>query len=310
MKLTKATNPIIFLSLITVMAIFNVSCGDAFKPKWEYLVDNPLNYDITIKIDEKEYLIPAQTTVPVEITQGRHTLTYNGSSAKFVTKVNSNTSVTIMNPTLSNYMLHSYIFERENARNKNTSRLYDQNSYEYDSDFGVVKLPVQVINSLFVDRTHTYWSFGLDEDATSAVRSTSPSKQVIYKKLFRDADYFREFAGELPPSIVFPVNRWKLSDQPAYVFPVELLMCDCEAANEAIRQLGKKCDDVIANSNDIFQDVAQLANHALTDVFSEMNEKCSAQYNPGRNDSEYKKTFEALGRTMKYMTDASTFIVK
>jgi len=310
MKLTKAAFPLIFISFIIVIAVLHASCGDNLKPKWEYLVDNPLNYDITIKIDEKEYVIPAKTTVPVEVTQGKHTVTYNGSTAKFVTKVNNSTSVTIMNPTLSNYMLHAYIFVCENARSKNTSRLYEQNSYEYDSDFGVVKLPVQVVNSLFIDRTHSYWSFGLDEDTTSAVRSTNPSKQVIYKKLFREDDYFREFAGELPPGIVFPVNPWKLSDQPAYVFPVELLMCDCEAANEAIRQLGKKCDDVIANSDDLFQDVEQLAHHALTDVFSEMNEKCSSQYNPGRNDSEYQKTFEALGQTMKYMTDASTFIVK
>lgn len=264
------------LLLIVLPALLSAACGDAPVPTWEYLADNPLDRAIAIKIDDREYVIPASGTLPIEVAQGRHTLTYNGSSAKFVTKVNGEKTATILNPTLSNYVLHGYSLAGKEAKRADTA-----------------EWPAEVIHSLFIDRAHSYWSFGLDEDADLASRCGGPSQHVVYKKLFRAADYRKAFAGELPATLVFPENNGTLSNQPAYAFPVEWLLGDCEETNEALKELGRKCDDAIARSDHLARDVEQLAHVALARAY------------PGSDE-----TFEKLSQVMKYMTDASTFIVK
>ncbi|MCD7900460.1 MAG: hypothetical protein LUH22_11470 [Bacteroides sp.] len=304
------TKTILYHFLFATLIFLNVSCGDSFKPSWEYQVDNPLDTEIAIQIDGKEYKIPARTTQPIPITQGKHTLTYNGSSVNFVTKVNSNKSVTIMNPTLSNYMLHGYFYINEKAKNKDIQYIYDQNSYEYTSDGGLIKLPVRVLNTLFIDRAHTSWTFGLDEEVKDALNTRSPSKKMVFHKLYRESDYLKELAEELPAGVVFPLNTRKLSEQTPYTFPTESFLTDCEEANACIKEMEDRWNKMIANPSDIFQDVAQLSFYALSEGRSKMMQACSTQFNPGKDDKEFQDMLKRLSKEMTYLTDASSFIVK
>ena len=48
--------------IIAMSIILFTSCIDNLGPGWEYQVDNPLDKEIVIKIDKKEYTIPAQTS--------------------------------------------------------------------------------------------------------------------------------------------------------------------------------------------------------------------------------------------------------
>ncbi|NDV57295.1 hypothetical protein D0T85_04130 [Bacteroides sp. 519] len=215
-----------------------------------------------------------------------------------------------MNPTLSTYMLHANFYISEKARNNNIDHIYEENSYEYNSDEGVVKLPVKILNTLFIDRTHSHWAFGLDEEAKETVGTRSGSQKIVYHKIYRAADYYKEFADELPAGVVFAVNTKKLSEQPPYKFPVESLQSDCDVANAAIKELADKCDGIIANPENIFQDIALLAHYALTETRTKMNEGCSAQFNPGRDDKEFKEVLKKMNDEMTYLTNATTFIVK
>lgn len=301
-----------FRLLAALLVLFSTSCLDSLKPGWKYLVDNPLDTDIVIQIDQKEYTIPARTTQPISISQGRHTLTYNGSSVDFVTKVNSNKSVTIMNPTLSNYMLHANFYIQRNARNKDIAAVYDENSYEYQSDSGLVKLPVRVLNLLFIDKTHHHWAFGLEDDVKSELSSSYPGKKKVFHKLYRESDYKKEFPEEVAIGVVFPINSKKLSEQPAYVFPAGSFMCDCDALNAFVEDLESRWNKMIADPSNIFQDVAKLS-YDVTAEFgqnSKSSQQCSTQFNPGRDDKELKETLSRLSEETRYMSDASTFIVK
>lgn len=299
----------IFQFWIVALLLSTVSCDDVLKSSWEYQIDNPLDTEIVIKIDEKEYTIPAKTTQDVKITEGKHTLTYNGSSVNFVTKANSQKSVTVMNPTLSNYMLHAYFYISEKARTNDVSALYEANSYTYNSDAGIVQLPVKVLNALFIEKNHDNWALGLDQDAKSEIRSSVPGKKKVFCKLYREAEYMEELAEELPEGIVFPVNKLKLSEQPAYVFPTESFLCDCEVANEFVRDLESRWKKMIADPSDIFQDVGRLSYDAVVETTS-MDRECGEQFNPGRDDKAYKEAWKRLSREMKYLTDASSFIVE
>ncbi len=304
----------IFQLLAVILIVLNTSCGNSFQKTWKYQVDNPLNTDIIIRIDEKEYTIPSLSTQEIGITQGKHTLTYNGTSVNFVTKVNSNKSITIINPTLSNYMLHANFYISEKAGDDNDmSILYDENSYEYKSDSGTVRLPVRVFNTLFIEQQQgVIWSFGLDEDAKSEINTRSTGKKLVHYKLYREAAYKAEFAGELPSGIVFPVNSTKLSEQPAYVFPTESLMSDCDAFNNFVKDLASRWDKIIANPSDIFQDVAKLSYDVVIEQGqrSKLNQQCSTRFNPGRDDKEYKEALRKLSDEVRYLSDATSFIVK
>jgi len=300
----------VFGLLIAALVMVNVSCGDALKPGWEYMVDNPLDKEITFKIDNKEYTIPADSTMPIKVTQGKHTLTYNGSSANFITKVNSNKSVTIMNPTLSNYMIHAYVYISSKSRSKDVSAIYEENSHEYNSNEGLVKLPVKVVNSLFIDKTNNHWAFFLDQEAKPEVSTSSPGKKIVFPKIFREADYMKEFVSELPQGVVFPKNTKSLSEQAPYIFPTEALLSDCEGGNKYVKEIGDRCAKILASSEDVFQDIAQLAFYALSEAHPNMTKECSTQYNPGRDDKLFKEKLGELSKEMTFLTNSSSFIVK
>lgn len=285
------------------------SCGDSFKETWTYQVDNPLESEITIKIDDKEYAIPAKTSSEVKLTQGKHTLTYDGSSVNFVTKVNSNKHTTIMNPTLSNYIMYAYFYVRENAKNDDITALYERSSREYQSDAGIVKLPAKVIHTLFIEQTHNDWQFGLDEGAKEAMRSTTPGTKKVLYKIYREDEFKKEHAEELPEGIIFPTNTQKLSAQPVYTFPTEELLCDCDAANEFVKELAERLDQILADPSDIFQAVGRWYYDAISGQ-SGIDQQCSTRFNPERDDKAYKEAMSKLSKASKFVSNSSSFIVK
>lgn len=299
---------IIFIFLLAMLTSITSSCLDV-GPKWEYLVDNPLNNEITIKIDDKEYKIPANTTEIIKLTQGKHTLSYNGSSANFVTKVNSNKYLTIMNPTLSNYLIYSKIYIKEGYRITGRQE-YESYMHEYNSDQGIVRLPIEVLNTLFIDKANIPWTFGLDEDFTDTVSSTSPYKVRTVRKIYRETDYLNNFGQELPAKIVFPKNTKKLNEQPPYVFPAESFISDCDEFNKVAKELEIRWQKMIAEPANIFQDAASLGFDLASSFRNRLNKACSTQYNPNRDETQFEAAFKRLSQETSYISGASTFIVK
>lgn len=296
---------------MAALLLVNSSCGDMFKETWEYLADNPLDKEITLQIDGKEYAIPAKTTKSIKLEQGKHTLTYNGASVNFVTKVNSNETVTLLNPTLSNYLLNAQFYVKEGAKNDDVSRLYKESCREYQSEEGTVELPVKVLNSLFIEKSQNEWMFGLDEDAREQIRSgkINPGSKHVFYKLYREVDYRSEMAEELPKGVVFPSNPNTLANQPVYAFPIKKLTSDCDAANEYFKEMGERVDNIIANPDDIFQEMGRLLHGTLMDLNS-LDSECSTKNNPDRDDSMYKAAIKEMHKEIKYLSYVSTFITK
>lgn len=300
-----------FLTLAAALLMgLATSCGDGFKETWAYQVDNPLEAEITVRIDDKEYDIPAKSSQEVKLTQGKHTLTYNGSSVNFVTKVNSNKHTTIMNPTLSNYIMYAYFYVRENAKNDDVTALYERSSREYQSDEGIVKLPAKVVHSLFIEQSHNDWQFGLDQDAKAEMRSSNPGTKKVLYKLYREAKFKETHAEELPAGIIFPTNSLKLSEQPAYTFPTEKLLCDCDAANEFVTELAERLEEILAEQpSDAFQAVGRWYYDAISGQGG-IDQQCSTRFNPERDDKAYKEAMSKLSAESKFVSNSSSIIVK
>lgn len=305
------------LLMVLIILGLNISCSNTYRlqPKWEYQVDNPLSTDITIKVDNSKYKIPAKSTLPIKLSQGKHTLTYNGSSVNFVTKVNSNKNVTIMNPTLSNYMIYSIIYVKKEAKNNSVSEyapLYN-NEYQLDKG-GVVELPVKVLNSLFIDRANYHWTYGLDEEMKAKVDpSASPKERalILYRieptKLYREEDYIKEFSKEWPaywPK--FPVNSKPLSEQTPYIFPTLSLITDCDVK---VKEYEGKWNKIIANPSDVFHDVEKLSHDVASAVVDESGD-INKKYSIRRYNTDFKTAKDELNKEIKYLTNASSFIVK
>ncbi|NDV68010.1 hypothetical protein [Dysgonomonas sp. 25] len=303
------TKVILPLLVATFILVFT-SCVENLGPGWGYLVDNPLDKDIVINIDDKDYTIPADSSRTIKLSKGKHTLTYDGSSVNFVTKVSGNKSVTIMNPTLSNYMLHAYIYVKKNYNIKGTDDIYAENSHEYKSDVGAVMLPVKVVNSLFIEKNHHQWSFGLNQEAKTEVGTSYPGRYHVFHKIYREEDYRNAFAEELPPGIVFPANAKKLNELPPYKFPVEEMMSDCEVANNYMKEMAEKWNETIATSTDILQSEARFNQQFHFKIRGEMIEGCSTDYNPNRDETSFNAAMDRLNEELRYISDASSYIVE
>lgn len=217
-----------------LLLMFYTSCDTLPKDMIEYQIDNPLDHEIVVSIDEKEYNIPSgRGMLFLRLKQGRHTLAYDGDTVSFIIKVNpKNRPAVIVNPTLSNYMLHTYHIDKWS---NDTCYISHSHGYEYQSEEGMVRLPVSVENSFFIEvKDYRGWSFGPNKGKPEvANKEVPPVDYKLYRyrsidknlllRIYREADYLAEFDKDLPEGIVFPVNSKKLSEQPVYKLDDESL---------------------------------------------------------------------------------------
>lgn len=295
-------------ALVMAVLLLATSCGD-LSEKWEYQLDNPLETEMNITVDGKDYVIPAKTVETIKLAEGKHSLTYNGTTINFLTKVNSNVAVTIINPTLSNYLFYADVYVSEKAKNKNASSTYAGLLNEYDSEEGIVELPVVVRNSLFIEQSLNEWKYGINDKMGEKIMVDEHTQKKVVRKVYREADFREEFAEDLPTNIVFSSNKMTLNQVSPYALPVEALKCDCEAANQYMEELGERLNAILDAPENLTQQINLLAHGVLMDQGS-LNQECAAQYNPGVDDTSYKEAIQKLTREMTYLTKLSTFIVK
>lgn len=289
------------LVTVCVLMVLLASCSDS---TWEYTADNPLDTDISFTIDGKEYTIPAGGSIQIGLTQGRHSLTYNGSTANFVTKVMVNKGESILNPTLSNYIVHNYIYVK--SQNINVEDTYMENSYEYPTNEGIVRWPARVLNTLVFDRGVEDWNFGLEREASEnvGVRSAG-SSDIVFPKIYREADYLKKYADELPVGLVFSKNDHKLNEQAVYEFPKEALYTDCESWNDWMDRLAERMSRYLSDPSNAFHDI----NGVQFDILNE-HRNYRRECNPDNTNEQMNKASEKLFQEAKILGESSTFIVR
>lgn len=201
------------------MSVLFVACGKATSSKGnDYWIDNPTSNEITVKIDEQEFIIPAESNVVANLSWGKHTMDYNGERINFFCKPGGNNveqAQTFINPTQSNYVIYNQLFlVADNPRateefvnwflreNRDSIIYYEGGKKQKDL------LPFSVDNSLFVTKSNISWDLFLNEELPNDLLIRNPfvikdNNEVVEnnnlqgdrfqeskKKLFREKDFW------------------------------------------------------------------------------------------------------------------------
>lgn len=178
--------------ILTVSLILSSLFSCSKPSKGTYLIDNPTNENITVSVDDAEYVVPANSGLDVEIEYGRHILKYNGQSITIFVK-NSADKRVIVNPTLSNYVIYSQLYVTDDASEEEFNSFYESfikiNGDSIDLKIGddTTRLfaPIKVYNDLFIEATENGWDYAINEelpDAASIFTDTGKHFQTSKRK--------------------------------------------------------------------------------------------------------------------------------
>lgn len=188
------------LGLLLLMSVLFVACGKAISSKGnDYWIDNPTSNEITVKIDEQEFIIPAESNVVANLSWGKHTMDYKGERINFFCKPAGyfvDKARTFLNPTQSNYVIYNQLFmapEDPRATEDFVDWFMQMNSDSIAiSEKGIKSkefLPFSVDNSLFITKSNVSWDYFLDEDLPEELIFRSPLVFRSNRKLLKDANY-------------------------------------------------------------------------------------------------------------------------
>lgn len=178
--------------IIAVVAL--IAAGGAYFYAMDKLknivIDNPTSAEIVVKIDETEYKIPANGSVNAKISYGKHSATLNGENVGEFEHAKQNISslilnffdlkASVINPTKTQYVIVTEVYSTRSG--------------------GANTISDPVVRDLYIPAT---WNYGLDEvfpaQVTTSSRRGSSSKDIYKKKIFRVADYTKEYQIEVGP---------------------------------------------------------------------------------------------------------------
>jgi hypothetical protein len=205
------------------------SCFDgSSSTKITRMIDNPTENEIKLAIDGNELIIPAQSNINYTFEYGKHNLTYNNESLDFIVKPAKFGTPGFINPTQSNYILHTFIYATTNTSAEDFDKKYEEalNNVNVilNGEQTEVRLPIKVINDIFIEHNHKNWDFSLDDDPLDElVEDVGKNQSVQFSrvKIFRVNDYIKFLKdNELEDDFIFPNKSVKLSEINQNVFPI------------------------------------------------------------------------------------------
>lgn len=293
------------LFLVTLSLI---SCENKLKTTQNFWVDNPLEKEITVTIDDKDYNIPASSGVMVTLESGVHNLKYDGQQIKFLSK-KCNQGV-LLNPTLSNYVLgYNAFFDKDDLVKGNEQLEQIAKGYLFDYEFepGVVgKAPFKLANGLFIEQYEYFWNFDVANSFPSVLtvdRNSTSLGVVIQSKLFREREYL-EFAKDmLPNEFTFPKNNQKLSELPAFTLVTQEMYPECSESKYIGDEVNARFDSLKISSGDEFNKIlfrleqmsydTRIINYRLKDPCEE----------------GYFKKIKAIDKAIRSVGERSAFVI-
>ncbi len=117
----------LFVTLAVVAACYLVY-ELALEKKDSYLITNPTEELIKIKIDDKSYSIAPQQITSVELDGGEHSLSFNYNGKQTDTIINITRFNAVINPTLADY----YVFVRPYGAGRNRDSIFTSQTITID----------------------------------------------------------------------------------------------------------------------------------------------------------------------------------
>ena len=216
---------------ITLCSCFNGPTSEV-RP-----IDNPTNNEIKLVIDGKEIAIPPNTRINHTFEYGKHNIAYNNESFEIVVKPVKFNGHGFINPTQSNYILHTFIYATDNTSDETYDKLYEKTLNKIEVNLNgqqvEVELPIKVVNDFFIEDRDNRWDYFIDENMPDEVTENinkNQSYQVHKVKMYREKEYLKFLKDDgYEDEISFLNKPKKLSEINQYVFPkldLESIRCD------------------------------------------------------------------------------------
>ena len=174
--------------MIIFMLLMVFSCS--FQ-KGVFILDNPSDTAIKVKIDGKEYNLGTGKYEKLTLKPGKHTMTDSeGKEVSFIVYADSKGGV--INPTRSDYIYVNMAYAVEGAGNSFRPMGEDiiVNGLKYEGPFGMV-------NDLIIDKNFKGWDYDIHTPFPEKIyTSDGNSKGNIFIKIFTKKE-FLDFAEEM-----------------------------------------------------------------------------------------------------------------
>ncbi|TSJ91925.1 hypothetical protein FPQ14_01260 [Gilliamella apicola] len=228
-------------SLFLLCSLSSVGCFESSTTgkSVKRLIDNPTDKEIKVAIDGNELAIPAKSGVEYEFEYGKHNIAYNNESFEIVVKPVKFNGHGFINPTQSNYMLHTFIYATENTSDETYDKLYEESLNKVEvilnGEQVEVELPVKVVNDFFIEDKDNNWDYSIGQKIPKKVTeniNNNQSYQLDIIKIYRESAYLKFLKKdwlEKDDEISFLNKPKKLSEINQYVFPkldLESIRCD------------------------------------------------------------------------------------
>ncbi|WP_295841160.1 hypothetical protein [uncultured Apibacter sp.] len=217
------------------------------------VIDNPTANEIVIAIDGKELAIPANSKTKYTFEYGKHNLAYNNESFDFVVKPAKFSGKGFINPTQSNYMLHTIVYSTDNTSEEDYKKFYEETLHKipiiFNGEEEEVELPVKVVNDIFIEDEHNKFDYSIDQKMPKEIHENIYKNQTYQDsrtKVYREKEYinflkneYSEFlndeGGKL--EISFPNKPIKLAEINQYAFPtINLEKIECDAGKKYLAE--------------------------------------------------------------------------
>jgi hypothetical protein len=192
------------------MILFLAGCdtGPSFETKSDWLVHNPTEQAISLKIDGKTIQLAPQKSEEITLDAGKHTIdTPITGPQEFIVYVNAEGG--LINPTLSTYVVEPINFIRE-GENMNPD-IWGPMKKEVTIDGVTFEGMYKVHSDLFIDKDWTYAPSEKVPDEITTYDDTS--RNAIRNKIYTKAEFFEVMGAK--PLQADPPAIWQVAPLPS-----------------------------------------------------------------------------------------------
>ncbi|OTQ77301.1 hypothetical protein [Gilliamella apis] len=305
-------------SLILACSITLCSCFNGPTSQVR-LIDNPTANEIKLVIDGKDVVIPANSNIKYTFEYGKHNLAYNNELFDIVVKPVKFDGTGIINPTQSNYMLHTFIYATDNTSDETFDKLYEKTLNKVDviidGEQAKIELPVKVVNDFFIEDQDNRWDYSIDENIPDEITekiNKNQSYQSRKIKMYRESEYLeflKEDWLEEEDEISFPNKPKKLSEINQYVFPkLDLESITCNEGKKYLQDTLDKWQQLFnLTGSDFASKYEGLGGYDGMLALRDSKKLCPTDKDP---EQTYSKAISPLDEALTKGRDIYFFIVK
>ncbi|WP_413532574.1 hypothetical protein [Empedobacter brevis] len=169
-----------------LIALIVIIYNSFLNKKDGYVIDNPSNKTLTIKINDKDFTIAPQQNARVELKKGKTHIVYNFNNKNVDTIVNITRANGFINPARQEY----YTFTRPYGVRKNKDSIFLSNNIAIENKIyhGIIEKSSQ----LYIENFY----YNIDQDYPKMfIKSAGSEKATDLSKIFNKED-FKQFYFE------------------------------------------------------------------------------------------------------------------